>query len=91
MADSGGRDTFTSGDALAVVRGRDDPHLPLTASEVADALDRARRTAYNKLTALAEREDLRTKKIGARLSEDSDRRYYLCPDREVSAFSPLAR
>lgn len=39
---------------------------PLTTNEVADALGCARRTAYNKLDALVERDLLRTKKVGAR-------------------------
>lgn len=40
--------------------------FPLTTNEVADALDCARRTAYNKLDALVERDLLKTKKVGAR-------------------------
>ena len=66
MGDSGDRDTFTSEDAFAVLRGRDDPHAPLTASEAADALGCARRTAYNKLMDLVDGGALRTKKVGAR-------------------------
>lgn len=56
----------TAEEALAVFDRRPDPHAPLTAPEVADALDCARRTAYAKLEALCERGDLRTKKVGAR-------------------------
>lgn len=44
----------------------DDPATPLTATEVADAVDCARRTAYNKLETLADRGELETKKVGAR-------------------------
>lgn len=51
---------------LAVFDGADAPETPRTASEVADALDCTRRTAYNRLERLAERGDLRTKKVGAR-------------------------
>lgn len=52
--------------ALAVFDDRDDPAAPLTAAEVADELGCVRRTAYDKLDALAERGDLATKKVGAR-------------------------
>lgn len=38
---------------------------PLTTSEVADSLGCARRTAYNKLDALVERDLLRSKKVGS--------------------------
>ncbi|SEO88763.1 hypothetical protein SAMN05216388_10225 [Halorientalis persicus] len=38
----------------------------LTANEVAEALDCARPTAYNKLEALVEQNKLRKKKVGAR-------------------------
>lgn len=41
-------------------------HEPRTASEVADELGIVRRTAYNKLQALAERGDLERKKVGGR-------------------------
>ncbi|MFC6875386.1 helix-turn-helix domain-containing protein [Halobellus marinus] len=37
---------------------------PRTTSEVAETLDVAQRTAYNKLEALTERGDIRKKKIG---------------------------
>ncbi|NHN48575.1 GAF domain-containing protein [Halostella sp. JP-L12] len=39
---------------------------PLTTSEVADALDCSRRTAYNRLERLAERDEIESKKVGAR-------------------------
>lgn len=51
---------------LAVFEQEDTVGVPLTTSEVAEALDCARRTAYNKLNALAERGPLKTKKVGAR-------------------------
>lgn len=45
----------------------DDSEVPvLTASEVADTLDIARQTAYNKLEALVESGEIRKKKVGAR-------------------------
>lgn len=51
---------------LAVFQQEDTIGVPLTTSEVADALDCARRTAYNRLEALVERSRLETKKVGAR-------------------------
>jgi predicted DNA binding protein/GAF domain-containing protein len=53
-------------DVLAVFERGEDPSRPLTAPEVAEALGCARRTAHKKLTALAERDDLSTKKVGSR-------------------------
>ena len=53
---------ITPGDALAVFTGRE----PLTAKEVAEELGVVRRTAYNKLSDLEERGDLRKKKVGSR-------------------------
>jgi PAS domain S-box-containing protein len=47
-------------------RGREDPREPLTAADVAHALDCSRRTAYAKLQRLVDRGDLATKKVGAR-------------------------
>lgn len=51
-------------DALAVLTS--DPGTPFTASEVAECVGCARRTAHKKLTALAEDGTLETKKVGAR-------------------------
>ena len=61
-------ETVTPGDVLALFQNREDQFEPLTAREVADTLDCDRKTAYNKLTALTDREPpaLETKKIGAR-------------------------
>ena len=53
-------------DVLAVFERGDDPSRPLTAPAVAEALGCARRTAHKKLTALADRGDLSTKKVGSR-------------------------
>jgi predicted ArsR family transcriptional regulator len=60
----GGRyaETVTPEDAFELF----DDHEPRTASEVAEALDVSRRTAYNKLTELVDRGDLRRKKVGGR-------------------------
>ena len=51
---------------LAVFDDRADPDEPLTANEVAEALECDRKTAYNKLKSLADGPDLGTKKVGAR-------------------------
>jgi DNA-binding IclR family transcriptional regulator len=51
---------------LDVFERNDDPCEPLSAGEIANELTCDRKTAYNKLTTLAERGALRTKKIGAR-------------------------
>ena len=53
-------------EVLAAFRRRADPRAPLTAPEIADELGCARRTAHAKLETLAERDDLRTKKVGSR-------------------------
>jgi predicted ArsR family transcriptional regulator len=55
-------ETVTAEDALALFPD----HEPRTASEVAEALDVSRRTAYNKLSELADRGDLQRKKVGGR-------------------------
>ena len=60
------RNRATPDETLAVFRRTSPPCTPLTASEVAEELDCTRRSAYDKLTRLADRGDLRTKKIGAR-------------------------
>lgn len=51
---------------LDVFDALDDTARPLTASDVVDELDIARRTAHNKLNALVERGVLETRKVGAR-------------------------
>ncbi|WP_227356828.1 bacterio-opsin activator domain-containing protein [Haladaptatus salinisoli] len=53
-------------ETLLVFDTADPSHAPLTTSEVADALDCTRRAAYDRLTTLAERNELETKKVGAR-------------------------
>lgn len=53
---------ITPEDALAVFTDNE----PLTAKEVAEELGVVRRTAYNKLSDLEERGDLRKKKVGSR-------------------------
>lgn len=51
---------------LDVFANREDFAHPLTAQDVADSLDIARRTAHNKLNALEESDQLATRKVGAR-------------------------
>ncbi|MFB6123530.1 MAG: bacterio-opsin activator domain-containing protein [Haloferacaceae archaeon] len=57
--------TVDLADVRAVFERQDAPGTPLTAPEVADAVGCARRTAYNKLERLTERDALETKKVGA--------------------------
>lgn len=59
-------EVVTTNDVLAIFDDMADPCEPVTASEIADALDCDRKTSYNKLTELTEHDLLRTKKIGAR-------------------------
>ncbi|WP_458187638.1 bacterio-opsin activator domain-containing protein [Haladaptatus sp. NG-WS-4] len=53
-------------ETLAVFDTLDSLHAPLTTSEVADDLACTRRAAYDRLTTLVERDELETKKVGAR-------------------------
>jgi predicted ArsR family transcriptional regulator len=66
MAKPGPAPTVTPEDVLDVFAARDDPTEPLTAPEVADALDCSRRSALDKLRTLDERGDVRSKKVGGR-------------------------
>jgi hypothetical protein len=59
-------DRIPAEEALSVFEARDDPARPLTAGDVADALDCSRRTAHNKLGELVDRGLVRTRKVGAR-------------------------
>ena len=61
----GPRRIVTLDEVLASFEQLEDPTEPLTATEVADNVGCARRTAYNKLEALVDRDVLRTKKTGA--------------------------
>ncbi|WP_338008779.1 helix-turn-helix domain-containing protein [Natronoglomus mannanivorans] len=51
---------------LEVFKALEDTARPLTATDVANEMDIARRTAYNKLNLLVERDELETRKVGAR-------------------------
>ena len=66
MATPGRKPRVTPEDVLDVFAARDDPTEPLTAPEVADALNCSRKTAYNKLQALSERGEITSKKVGGR-------------------------
>ena len=60
--DESGR--FTEGVPLDVVLDLFTDTEPRTTKEVADALDVSKKTAYNKLEALQEQEEIRKKNIG---------------------------
>lgn len=53
-------------ETLAVFDRRESPRVPLTTSEVSEALSCTRRTAYDRLTRLADEGHVETKKVGAR-------------------------
>jgi predicted ArsR family transcriptional regulator len=62
-----GRDTeYTLSRVTEVFESRDDYAEPLTASEVAEALECSRRTALNKLHELEADTDVTSKKVGGR-------------------------
>jgi len=64
---SQGRDTeYTLSDVTTVFEAREDYAEPLTASEIAAELGCSRRTALNKLHALAAETDVTSKKVGGR-------------------------
>src|SRR6056297_3654315 len=62
---------------LAVFRQLSDPSEALSTREVSDALGCSRRTAYNRLSALADADHLRTKKVG-----DQVRIWWTVPDND---------
>lgn len=66
MAQPGPSPTVTPEDVLEVFRLRDDPNEPLTAPEIAEALDCSRTTALNKLRELANQGTIASKKVGGR-------------------------
>jgi MarR-like DNA-binding transcriptional regulator SgrR of sgrS sRNA len=66
MADSGREIEYTESDVVAMFEAREDYAEPLTASEVAEALDCSRRTALNRLHDLQESTDVTSKKVGGR-------------------------
>ncbi|MFC7216357.1 bacterio-opsin activator domain-containing protein [Saliphagus sp. GCM10025334] len=56
----------TRDEVLAVFEDRANPHEPMATSEVADSVDVARRTVYDKLEQLVAEGFLESKKVGAR-------------------------
>lgn len=66
MPNQGRTTEFTLANVTAVFESREDYAEPLTASEIADELDCSRRTALNKLHALEEQTDIKSKKVGGR-------------------------
>jgi predicted ArsR family transcriptional regulator len=66
MAEPGRETEFTESEVIEVFKSRSDYAEPLTASEIADELGCSRRTALNKLHALADDTDIASKKVGGR-------------------------
>ena len=66
MAKPGPAPSVSPEEVLGVFDARDDPSEPLTAPEVADALNVSRRTIYDRLEALRERGEVTSKKVGGR-------------------------
>lgn len=66
MADPGRETEFTESSVIEVFESRTDYAEPLTATEIADELGCSRRTALNKLHALAADTDITSKKVGGR-------------------------
>jgi hypothetical protein len=66
MGKPGPKPKVTADDVEEVFRERDDPHVPLTAPEVADRLDVARRTALDRLGDLADDGRIDGRKVGGR-------------------------
>jgi len=65
MDERGSQPQFTDQDVLKVFWTQEDPHAPLTASEVASELGCPRSTAFERLSALAEEGRLGRKTVGA--------------------------
>lgn len=66
MSEGGPARRITPEDVLDVFHGREDPGEPLTAPEIADALNCSRRTALDRLHELEERGTVASKKVGGR-------------------------
>jgi len=66
MSKPGRATEYTESDVIELFKARDDYAEPLTASEVAGELGCSRRTALNKLHAVAEETDVTSKKVGGR-------------------------
>jgi hypothetical protein len=94
MGKPGPQPQVTSEKVLTVFRTLDDPHTPMTASEIATELGCARSTAFEKLSALGEQGRLKTKKVGARgrvwwLPSDTDPGTEIDPDDPLFTGDPI--
>jgi predicted ArsR family transcriptional regulator len=83
MASDGPARRVTTEDVLDVFRRRDDSSEPLTAPEIADALNCSRRTALDRLHDLADTGTVASKKVGGR-----SRVWWLPAEDESSATLP---
>lgn len=66
MGERGPDSEITPEDIVSLFRDREDSCEPLTASEVADKLDCARRTAHKWLNIAEEETTIQSKKVGGR-------------------------
>lgn len=66
MGERGPEPDYDEDDVYEIFEDQQDPCEPRTATEVAEALDCSRSTAYNLLQELAEKGVLESKKVGAR-------------------------
>lgn len=93
MGKPGPAPKVTPADVLAVFEERADPSEPLTAPEIADALGCSRRTALDKLQALADRGAIESKKVGGRAvvwwRPDAERATAIDPDDPLFSGEPL--
>jgi hypothetical protein len=94
MAKPGPNPEVTCEDILGVFRGREDVSEPLTAPEIADAINCSRRTALTRLHELEERGRVRSKKVGGRslvwwLPEDDEAPLDLEEDDPLFSGEPL--
>jgi len=84
MAKPGPTPAVPPEDVLDVFRNRADASEPLTAPEIAEALDCSRRTALNRLHELADSGLVATKKVGGRS------RVWWIPADEANSESPAS-
>ncbi len=66
MGTPGPSTVYTTEAVLSVFERNDEPHEPLTSSEIADELGCSSQTVRNRLKELSEEGKIRTKKVGAR-------------------------
>jgi predicted ArsR family transcriptional regulator len=66
MGTPGPSTVYTTEAVLSVFEANDEPHEPLTSSEIADELGCSGQTVRNRLNELSEEGKIRTKKVGAR-------------------------